>query len=208
MAARALVDLLPDFGSKPASVAAAVVQTMRAPPEPTVKPEMDVASIVAAEVAIVEARVRSEMSAASEAALEAARAHHSSELADLRASLSAAAGASIAAAMETAEARLSTLASGAVARILSSFLGDDLARRSVEQLAARIRAALADREAVRLKVSGPPSLFEALGAALGPLADQCDFSETSGFDLTVAIDDTLFETRLGEWSATIGEALP
>ena len=54
---------------------------------------------------------------------------------------------------------------------------------------------------------GPLSLFETLKASLGPRAANLDFVEAPGFDLTVAIDEAVFETRIAEWSAALSEAL-
>jgi len=60
---------------------------------------------------------------------------------------------------------------------------------------------------VRIGVRGPLSLFEPLSAALGSRAANLDFTEASGFDLTVTIDETVFETRIAEWSASLSEVL-
>lgn len=204
MADRALADFLPDFGAKVA--AAKTVVELPVAHQPAAA-EPDLAEIVAAEVAIAEARIRSEMTEAMDAALAAEREAHQAEIAGLQTTFGAEAGARIAAGMDEAETRLAALTAGAAARILSSVLSDDLARRSVESLGVAIREAITDREAVRIKVSGPQSMFETLSASLGPVAARCDFIEAPGFDLTVAIDGTLFETRLAEWSATIGEAV-
>lgn len=204
----ALADYLTDFGTAPAiarlvEIVAPAAQSSVAPPPPA--PDVD--SLVAAEVALVEARLRNEMREAAEAALSVERARHEVQIAEMQNALGAEAGAKIAAALQAAESRLASLATTATARILSSFLSDELARRSVEQLAVRIRDTLSDRDAVRIKVAGPQSLFESLERALGPLAAQCDFTEAAGFDITVSIDGALFETRLAEWAAQIGETL-
>ena len=61
--------------------------------------------------------------------------------------------------------------------------------------------------AARIGVRGPLSLFEPLKAALGSRAANLDFAEAPGFDLTVSIDETVFETRIAEWSASLSEVL-
>ena len=86
-------------------------------------------------------------------------------------------------------------------------VSDDLQKRSLEALARTIGEAVADNEAVRIGVRGPLSLFETLKTALGPRAANLDFVEMPGFDLTVAIDEAVFETRIAEWSAALSEAL-
>lgn len=210
MAARALFDCLPDFGEAPGPVFPLILPDIGGMPamEPeSPVPAPDVDAIVAAEVAAADDRLRAELEAEKEAALAAEREHHAAEMQAMQASLGEAAAARIAAAFDDAEARLSTLATAAVARLLSSVLGDDMARRSVEELAAAIRRIVADRDAVQVHVSGPQSLVESLAASLGPVAERCDFSEAPGFDVTAVIDGTILETRLAEWSALVGEAV-
>lgn len=206
MTGLALADYLTDFGTPP-SAARKPVEIVTPAVTPVAMPAVDVGALVDAEVAKVEARLRAEMNDAAEAALNVERARHEIEIAELQAAFGADAGARIAAAFETAEASLTGITTTAAARILSSFLSDELARRSVEQLASRIREATADRDAVRIKVSGPQSMLHRLGAALGPLEARCDFTEADAFDVTVSIDGALFETRLAEWAAQIGEAM-
>lgn len=206
MTGLALADYLTDFGTPP-SAARKPVEIVTPAVTPVAMPAVDVGALVDAEVAKVEARLRAEMNDAAEAALNVERARHEIEIAELQAAFGADASARIAAAFEAAEASLTSITTTAAARILSSFLSDELARRSVEQLASRIREATADRDAVRIKVSGPQSMLHRLGAALGPLEAQCDFTEADAFDVTVSIDGALFETRLAEWAAQIGEAM-
>ncbi|TIU24661.1 MAG: hypothetical protein E5W38_30465, partial [Mesorhizobium sp.] len=86
-------------------------------------------------------------------------------------------------------------------------VSDDLQKRSLDALTRTIGAAVADSEAVRIGVRGPLSLFEPLKAALGDRAANLDFTEAPGFDLTVTIDETVFETRIAEWSASLSEVL-
>ena len=99
------------------------------------------------------------------------------------------------------------LVGATVARIIGGIISDDLQKRSLEALAGTIREAVGDSEAVRIAVRGPLSLFETLKASLGPRAANLDFVEAPGFDLTVAIDEAVFETRIAEWSAALSEAL-
>lgn len=210
MAARALIDCLPDFGEAPGPVFQMGIADIDDMPTMELEPPApapDIDAIVAAEVAAAEQRLRGEWEAESQAALAAQQERHTAELQELQARLGEAAAAKIAAAFDDAAAQLSAMANAAAARLLSSLLGDEMARRSVEELAARIGRLLADRDAVEVQVSGPQSLMESLAAALGPLAARCEFSEAPGFDVTVAIDATVLETRLAEWSAMIGEAV-
>ncbi len=94
-----------------------------------------------------------------------------------------------------------------VARIVGGVLTDELQKRTIDSLAASLRKALRDDEAIRLEVHGPQYLYEALASALPERADSLHYVEGDGFDLAVTLDGTLFETRLGEWSTALAEIL-
>ncbi|RWF15243.1 MAG: hypothetical protein EOS44_34410, partial [Mesorhizobium sp.] len=116
-------------------------------------------------------------------------------------------GAAVATRIDAMEQRVAELAGATVARIIGGLLSDDLQERSLQALSRAIAAAVADNEAVRIGIRGPLSLFEPLKAALGSRAANLDFTEAPGFDLTVSIDETVFETRIAEWSASLSEVL-
>ncbi|TGS54570.1 hypothetical protein EN826_033415, partial [Mesorhizobium sp. M1D.F.Ca.ET.183.01.1.1] len=107
-------------------------------------------------------------------------------------------GAAVAARIDTMEARVSELAGATIARIIGGLLSEDLQKRSLAALSRAIGAAVADSEAVRIGVRGPLSLFEPLRQAVGSRAAHLDFAEVPGFDLTVTIDEAVFETRIAE----------
>ncbi|BAB49939.1 mlr2930 [Mesorhizobium japonicum MAFF 303099] len=109
--------------------------------------------------------------------------------------------------IDAMETRVTDLVAATVARIIGGVVSDDLQKRSLEALAGAVREAVGDGEAVRIAVRGPLSLFETLKASLGPRAANLDFIEAPGFDLTVTIDEAVFETRIAEWSATLSEVL-
>jgi hypothetical protein len=213
MPPRSLADFLPDFGAERKSAPPSSDRQQIQPPPaagglPSIAtPAQDIGALVSAEVALAEARVREEMQSEADAAISAEREQHAAEIAALNEKLGAEAAARISSAIADAEARIAELTAGTAARILSSVLSDELTRKSVAHLAATVRAAIADKDAVRIKVVGPAPLFETLKGALGPAAARCDFAEAPGFDLTVSVEGTLYETRLAEWSAAIGEAV-
>ena len=70
-----------------------------------------------------------------------------------------------------------------------------------------IREALQDSEAIRIRVRGNLPLFETLKEKLPEHANQLDFMESPDFDLSVSIDDSVYETRLAEWSLALSETL-
>jgi len=212
MAALALADVLPDFGSKtPESVNPFGESSDTGGFGPRHVAEANaVAEAAAMEARLEEARqaVREELSRryAQEIAVE--REHHASELNALRAMLGEEAGAKIAAGLGKIEERVVALTTSVATRILGVSLTEDLQRRSIDQLARLIREAMEDREAVRVRISGAPLLFEALKAALGDRAAGFEFSESESFDLSVSIDESIFETRLSEWSDALAEVMP
>ena len=139
--------------------------------------------------------------------LEAQSQEHAAEIEVMLRRFGENAGAMIAMRIDEMETRIGDLATATAARILGTVLSEELQKRSVESLARSIRTALSDTEAIRIKVQGPQSLFETLREALADRAASLDYTETPGFDLTVSVDGTLFETRLSEWSAALSEVL-
>src|SRR5690606_23615265 len=97
------------------------------------------------------------------------------------------------------QASLTALTTDSVARIVAAALTQHWQHRTIESLRTAVSEALRETDLVRIRVSGPLSLFEAMRQGLGPLADRLDFTETDGPDLTVTIDGHVVETRLGEW---------
>lgn len=203
----ALFDLLPDFGTR----------TQRAgQPRPTADPERkpetpapqaDIGTLIAEAVAQAEAALEARLSIAHEAALEAERQANAEEARVFLESLGDDVGKAVSLRIDAMEARVAALVAATVARMIGGIVSDDLQKRSIEALAGAIREAVGDAEAVRIAVRGPLSLFETLKASLGPRAANLDFIETPGFDLTVAIDEAVFETRMAEWSTTLSEVL-
>lgn len=175
---------------------------------PKAVPDLDIPAIVAEAVAQAEADLAARLAEEHEAALEAERQRHAAEIAELGARFGAEAGEAIATRIAEMETRVVHLATDAAARVVATLVSDDIRKRSIDALSTAILAACADREAVRIKVTGPQFLFDALAAAIGERIDNVDFVEAVGFDLSVAIDDNLFETRLGEWSSALSETLP
>src|SRR5690606_24302812 len=113
----------------------------------------------------------------------------------------------IAARLAELEANLTATTSSVVASILGVALSEEVTREAVAALAQSVREAVGDRETLRLSVRGPFSLLEALRPALGALAERTGFVEAPGLDLSVAVESTLFETRIAEWSAALADAL-
>lgn len=203
MPERALADLLPDFGHRPHRGPGRPVDLRPTRPEPAPQPIVDIAAMIAEEVAKAEAAVTERLSAIYEATLEAERKNHADERDELRRNLGTEAAALIEARFARAEEELLALTTTAAARILGGFLTDEIQKRAIAALSANIREAIRETDAVRIRVSGPQSLCEALGAALGEHAASVEFTERAAFDLTVNIDSSIYETRFAEWSADL-----
>ena len=207
MASAALFDLLPDFGPRApnSSLAASAAVGERKPAAPA--PQADIGALIAEAVADAEAALEIRLAAAHQAALEAERQANDDAAKAFLESFGGDLGAAVATRIDAMETRVAELTGATVARIIGGVVSDDLQQRSLAALARTIGAAIADGEAVRIGVRGPLSLFEPLKAALGARADNLDFTEAAGFDLTVAIDEAVFETRIAEWSASLSEVL-
>lgn len=211
-----LADVLTDFG-KPdlaAPLPAAGLdfdfpqQPFEMPePEPEPEPGPDVEAMIAEAVAAAEAALAARLEAEASEALAAERERHAEEIASLQASLGEHAGEALLARIAELEERLVDLTASVTARILGPVLSADLQKRAIADLGRVIREALREPGAVRIRVRGPMSLVEALRQALGEAAARVEFAEADGLDLTVAVEDSLFETRLAEWSASISEVL-
>jgi len=170
-------------------------------------PQADIGTLIAEAVADAEAALEARLAGAHQAALDAERQANADEAKAFFDSFGGDLGKAVTDRIDAMEARVSELVGATVGRIVGGIVSDDLQKRSLEVLARTIREAIADSDAVRIAVRGPLSLFETLKASLGPRAAQLDFTEAPGFDLTVAIDETVFETRIAEWSASLSEVL-
>ncbi len=215
-----LANALKDFGGGPAYPAEAFpmpadlalpqVELPDFPPLPAVEPvDVDalVAEAVAAAVAQAEAALSERLAAEHAEALRAEQQRHAEEMAELQKRLADQAALKILARFREMENKLVELTCAVAARILGTVLTDDIRDRSIERLAALIREALHDTEAVRIRVRGNLPLFETLKEKLPEHANQLDFMESPDFDLAVSIDDSVYETRLAEWSLALSETL-
>ncbi|MET0877692.1 MAG: hypothetical protein ABWY14_11180 [Tardiphaga sp.] len=205
MTGLALFDVLKDFGTRPQTAATAFPALARA--EPAAPPQPSVEEIIRAEVTKAEAALEERLALMHEAELEALRQMHAGQMDAVLRQIGESAGETIALRLGEMEERIGHQAATSAARILGSFLSDELQKRSMDSLARSIRAAVEERETFRIDIRGPQSLYAALQAALGDQAGNFGYIEAPGFDLSVTIDGNLFETRLSEWSAILSEIL-
>ena len=203
----ALNDILTDFG--------APVRKPQAVHEPASEPVAEVEPIVPpapqfdfeSEMEARQARLAERLEKEHAEALEAERHIHKQEMERFAAQYGEKAATLIVERLGVLETEISRMASQAVARMLAAILSDDLQKRSLDELQRVIRNALTDNEAVGIRIHGPLSLFEAVKPALGKRAEQIAYVESAGFDLTVTIDESIFQTRMAEWSEALTEVL-
>lgn len=207
MSTHTLADALPDFASMPKP---RKEERHPAASEPAVPPQPALAEptlreMIAAEVDQARTELEQTLNARHEAEMAREREGHAAEIAELTARNGKAAAELVERRFGQIEERLVELTTSVAARILGASLADDIRMRAIAQLTQTVRDALSDSEAVRIRVRGAPSLCEALEKTLGAHAAQIDFAVADGFDLTVSIDDSIYETRLSEWSSAMSE---
>lgn len=208
MSRPALSDLLPDFGSRTQLNPAAIPVVDEPLFAETERPaEVDISTIIADEVAKAEAAVTERLTALYEATLQAERDNHAAERDTLSRSLGTEAAALVAMRLAAMERQLLDLTTTAAARILGGLLTDEMQKRAIAALSTKIGDAVHDNDAVRIRVTGPQSLWEALAESLGERAAGIQFVERASFDLTVNIDSSIYETRLAEWSSELAGVL-
>lgn len=220
MSRLALVDALTDFGAvtpHPANPfeAGIIDQHLHASDFPAM-PEIaempapapvDIDALIAEAVAQAETELTQRLNEEHGQALRMVQEQHRQEIDAIEARFADEASEKIATSFTELETSVIETTGAVAARILGAVISDDIRERSLERLAAIIRAALADGEAVRIRLHGSLPLFEALKQRLPQLGDQLDFTERPDFDLSLSIDDSLYETRIAEWSAALAGRL-
>lgn len=199
---------MPDLSGAPFDLAASPFDVPEAAPDVPAPPPPDIDTIVAEAVAQAEASLAERLETEFAERLEAQASAHAEELERLRREAGEATGMRIADEFAALEKRLSAYTSDVVARLLAPVMTEDLQRKAVASLASVIDAAIRDSGAVRIRVRGPLSLFEMLEARLGEHSGRVEFTETQALDLQVAVDESLYETRLSEWSQSLARAVP
>lgn len=101
---------------------------------------------------------------------------------------------------------METQIADAVARILKPFLAAEVHRQAVTEIAALVRSLVSSREGMKLEISGPGDLLDALRDRLNGTATGITFVPGQGIELRVVADNTVLETCIGAWMARIEEA--
>jgi hypothetical protein len=95
----------------------------------------------------------------------------------------------------------------AVARILAPFVSEAVRAEAVAELAKATEALLSNSHDVRLRISGPGDLLEALGERLGDTAAGVQFVPGPVSEVRVVGGSTLIETQLRAWAERLQQAL-
>lgn len=217
MSVRSLADALKDFGAGPPCAAEPFAAGPSPhydeppafpdfPPMPEPEP-IDVEGLVAEAVAEAEERLSQRLAEEHAAALRDEQGRHAAEIEEMQRRFAGEAADKIRVRLDEMEARLGDSTVAVAARILGAILSDDLRDRSIARLAELVREAMRDGEAARIRVHGNLPLFETLKQKLPDYAGQFDFMESPDFDISVTIDESIYETRLAEWSAALAEIL-
>lgn len=196
--------LLADFGDrtsslpfrgKPAAAATdvAVPVATQKPPEPATPP-------LAAEARLSppDAPLRDRV-AALETELAAARDEYAAAIERLAAIHRVEIAGRIEAGIAAIGERLSESVDTALARALAPLMTAALAKKSAAAFAARLGDLARPGAAIRLRFKGSRVLFDEVSAQLSACDWAVEFAEADGTDLTAEFDQTVIETRIGEW---------
>ena len=150
-----------------------------------------------------EARGRREALAEAKAEFEQARAAdvaaYEQRLADKEREFAETTGDVIADRLVAGLAEIEARLAGHVAEALSRFLDTAIRTRAVGELAETVSALLATGIGTRVRVSGPEHLIARLRQRLVTRGDAIVYAANEAADITVAIDDTIVETRVAAW---------
>jgi hypothetical protein len=96
----------------------------------------------------------------------------------------------------------------AAARILARFLSAKVRERALKELAETVAGLTAGKAGLAVTLFGPPSLIAALETLLADKKKAMTLSiAPDAPEVTATLDDTMIETRLGEWAARLENAL-
>jgi hypothetical protein len=170
-------------------------------------------------IADVEARIQAAFARGCESGKAAAGAAHAAELERERATLDArlaaereawfaSEGTRIAGRMESALDALQQQIADTVARILKTFLADAIHRKATSELVQTLDVLLAAEPGISVQISGPKALLQAVKKGLGKRSAAVTLSPGETCDVRISAGQTVIETRLRAWLASLEEAAP
>jgi hypothetical protein len=84
----------------------------------------------------------------------------------------------------------------AVARVLTPFVGDQVAHAAGAKFAEEVAEEVAQGRTVKLTVSGPERFLDMMRKRLDPLVTEIDYSEAADIDMALLVGDSVLVTRL------------
>lgn len=108
-------------------------------------------------------------------------------------------GETCASALDEMEQRLSRT----VGELLKPVLSESVRGRALEELTGVLHGMLSKGEYAKVVVSGPSDLLAAMETRLAGSHSGMSFVPSDGTDVSVSVDDTILETRIGAWIGTI-----
>ena len=148
-----------------------------------------------------------EMRAQMDAERDALVAAHAAELETLRLKYTQELAALVTRRLRDGTDALAKCLSEQAAIVLAPVLSEELSAQAATSLATLVTSAMADGEATKLIVKGPPDMFERLKAELGLDESQFQYTETPDIDLSVEIGESVLVTRMSAWASSLRKVL-
>lgn len=90
-------------------------------------------------------------------------------------------------------------------QLLEPFLAARIREQALAEIRANLEVLLAKNDIVTIDVSGPEDLLEELRERLSGTAATVSYTPGSAADVRIAVDQTVFETRIADWLAALRE---
>jgi hypothetical protein len=101
--------------------------------------------------------------------------------------------------IKAAFAEVESRIAGSVECIIRPFIVEALRRKMIDLLAENIGILLSGRERPVVEIHGPEDLLAALRKKLSPFSCAINYSPEASIDVRVVADQTMIESRIGEW---------
>ena len=145
----------------------------------------------------------SERLAEREAEIAALTAAHEADMARLRQEMETDVARTLEDGLKLAGTRTADSLAGTVEAVLHPFLDATLRRHMLTQFRDAVREAVDESGAIAIRVSGPPSLLDALKAMMPGDMRPVDYVVADAVELTAEIDNRLIATRLSHWAGLL-----
>ncbi|MES0881909.1 hypothetical protein [Roseibium sp. SCP14] len=134
-----------------------------------------------------------------ETLLESAREAHEKSLEEEQIKFDMREAANVSAAIERFLDVMEQRISYSLSRLLQSFLKEQVTTQLVSAFAENLRQLTQDSSDKLIRLRGPKSLVEQVAAQLPALQDRIEVQIADELELVALLDETMIETRLGQW---------